>query len=548
MSLHPKELGEIPSTTVEVARLAFPRGNIYMRMRDELGIFYSDKDFCPMFSSKGKPAFSPWRLALITVMQYVEGLTDRQASEAVRGRIDWKYILGLELTDSGFDFSLLSEFRGRLIEGGLEQYLFEQMLNLFQEKGLLKSPQKQRTDSTHVLANIRVLMRWENIGETLRFALNSIAAAAPNWLQQIVPDPEWYSRYGQRFQENRFPSSQKEREIMVLLMGMDGNYLLDAIWSNLDWQWLRHLEAVETLRQVWVQQFYIDNGELKLREDSNFPPSRILINSPYDTEARMGNKKTRKWIGYKVHLSETCDEDSPHLITYVDTKLSSSKDHEIMDNLHKSLTQENLSPEQHFVDSAYIDTELLISSQQKYGIELVGPIQKNPQWQAKEGKGYSLADFKVNWAEKIAQCPHGKFSKTWKNRLNSYQQSVIQVSFKKSDCQSCPAIDNCTKSKSGFRVLTLRPQQFQETLEEARERQQTSEFKQQYATRAGVEGTISQGIRAFGLRRSRYLGFAKTRLQHIVTACAINLWRIWEWWNGNCLFGHTISRFASLAP
>ncbi|MDJ0596276.1 MAG: transposase [Pleurocapsa sp. MO_226.B13] len=255
MSLHPQQLGVIPPETIRVAQLAFPKGNIYLKMRDELGVFYSDNNFNSLFSQKGQPAFSPWRLALITILQYVEGLTDRQAADSVRGRIDWKYALGLKLTDSGFDFSVLSEFRARLIEGGLEQQLFEQMLALFKEKELLKSPQKQRTDSTHILAAIRVLGRLENIGETLRSALNSIAAVAPNWLRKIVPDDEWYSRYGQRFQESRFPTSKKERLDVALMIGIDGNYLLDIIWSNSELEWLRHLESVEILRQVWIQQF-----------------------------------------------------------------------------------------------------------------------------------------------------------------------------------------------------------------------------------------------------------------------------------------------------
>jgi len=303
MSLHPQQLGAIPSETIRVAKLAFRSGNIYLKMRDELGVFYSDNNFNSLYSQRGQPAFSPWRLALITIMQYVEGLTDRQAADSVRGRIDWKYALGLELTDSGFDFSVLSEFRARLIEGGLEQQLFQQMLELFKEKELLKSPQKQRTDSTHILAAIRVLGRLENIGETLRSALNSIAAVAPNWLRKIVPDDEWYSRYGQRFQESRFPTSKKERSEIAVMMGIDGNYLLDIIWSNSELEWLRHLESVEILRQVWIQQFYVDNGSLKLREPSNCPPGAILINSPYDSDARMGNKRTREWTGYKVHIA-----------------------------------------------------------------------------------------------------------------------------------------------------------------------------------------------------------------------------------------------------
>ena len=297
MSLHPQQLGEIPPETIRVAHLAFPKGNIYLRMRDELGVFYEDQCFSSLFSLRGQPALAPWRLALITIMQFVEGLTDRQTSDSVRSRIDWKYALGLELTNSGLDFSVLSEFRSRLIEGGVEQELFQLMLSRFQEKGLLKSPQKQRTDSTHILAAIRILGRLENIGETLRYALNSIAAVAPNWLQQIVPENDWYSRYGQRFQENRFPDSKEERNTLAVQMGIDGLYLLDAIWSESAPELLRQIEAVEILRQVWIQQFYLESGLLKLRESSNCPPPARLINSPYDPDAHLGNKRSLTWTG-----------------------------------------------------------------------------------------------------------------------------------------------------------------------------------------------------------------------------------------------------------
>ncbi len=433
MSLHPQELGTIPPETVRVAKAAFPKGNIYLKMRDELGVFYSDKDFNSLFSQKGKPAFCPWRLALITIMQYVEGLTDRQAADAVRGRLDWKYALGLDLTDSGFDFSVLSEFRDRLIKGGLEQQLFEQMLNVFKEKELLKAPQKQRTDSTHILAAIRVLDRLENIGQTLRYALNSIAAVAPDWLRKIVPDEEWYSRYGQRFQDNRLSTSKAERSKRAVMIGKDGHYLLDIIWSNPELEWLRHLEAVETLRLVWIQQFFFDNGILKLREPSNCPPGGILINSPYDIDARMGNKRTREWTGYKVHLSETCDENSPHLITYVETTSSTNKDHEIMENIHGFLSQKKLSPSQHFVDAGYVDSELLVTSKKNHKIDLIGPAPGDSQWQAREGKGFGLSDFKIDWEKKIVSCPKGKVSRIWKPRANRYKQPVIHIAFQKSE-------------------------------------------------------------------------------------------------------------------
>ena len=229
MSLHPQPPSQIPPDTVRVALAAFPKGNIYMRMRDELGTIYTDGAFAPLFPLQGQPALAPARLALITIMQFVEGLTDRQAADAVRSRIDWKYALSLELTDQGFDFSVLSEFRSRLIKGGAEQQLLSKMLSCLREKGLLKAPKQQRTDSTHILAAIRVLGRLENIGETLRYALNSISAVAPDWLKKIIPSTDWYDCYGQRIQENRLPSSKEERNILAVKIGADGIYLLDAI-------------------------------------------------------------------------------------------------------------------------------------------------------------------------------------------------------------------------------------------------------------------------------------------------------------------------------
>ena len=190
MSLHPEAISPVPDETMRVARAAFPRGNTYIQMRDTLGVFYRDEDFATLFPTRGQPALAPWRLALVLVLQYAEGLSDRQAAEAVRSRIDWKYALSLELTDPGFDASVLSEFRSRLVAGNAEHRLLEAMLERFQAAGLLKARGRQRTDSTHVLAAIRALNRLLSVGETLRQALNALAVAAPDWLQAHL-DPVW---------------------------------------------------------------------------------------------------------------------------------------------------------------------------------------------------------------------------------------------------------------------------------------------------------------------------------------------------------------------
>ncbi len=196
MSLKPKRF-TIPEETARVAKAAFPKGNPYLKLREELGVIFEDETFESYFAERGQPAYSPARLALVLILQYAECLSDRQASEAVRARLDFKYVLGLELTDPGFDASLLSEFRTRLIEGEPGKQLLDKMLTLLIEKGLLKCKGKQRSDSTHIVASAHALNRLESVGETMRSALNQLAAVAPEWLQPQL-SPAWLERYERR--------------------------------------------------------------------------------------------------------------------------------------------------------------------------------------------------------------------------------------------------------------------------------------------------------------------------------------------------------------
>src|ERR671932_127684 len=181
MSLRPVPIGEIPTETVRVARAAFPKGTVVMRLRDEFSELYRDEDFSRFYPKRGQPAFAPWRLALVTVLQFLEHLSDRQAAEAVRGRIEWKYALGLELSDPGFDFSVLSGFRRRLVEGAAEHLLLDSLLAACRARGLLRARGRQRTDSTHVLGALRVLNRLEQIAETIHAALDALVVVAPDW-------------------------------------------------------------------------------------------------------------------------------------------------------------------------------------------------------------------------------------------------------------------------------------------------------------------------------------------------------------------------------
>src|SRR5829696_7536538 len=254
MSLHPKTCPEVPASTAAVARAAFSRGNPYLHLRDALGTVFNDAQFAPLFPSRGQPAEAPWRLALVTVLQFAENLSDRRAADAVRGRIDWKYLLGLELADPGFDASGLTEFRTRLVTGRAEALLLDTLLALCREHKLLVARGRQRTDSTHLLGGVRALNRLGCAIETLRAALNALAAAAPEWLRAHA-DPAWIERYAKSADEVHIPKGEAARRAYAEQIGRDGHALLVAIMAPDAPAWLRGVPAVTLLRQVWVQPF-----------------------------------------------------------------------------------------------------------------------------------------------------------------------------------------------------------------------------------------------------------------------------------------------------
>jgi transposase len=548
MSLHPHAVEPVPEQTALVARTAFRAGSLAIRTRDELGAVYRDELFAPLFPARGQPAVAPWRLMLVTILQFTEDLTDRQAADAVRGRIDWKYALSLDLGDEGFDFSVLSEFRQRLLASGPAQMLLDTLLDHLKSQGVLKARGRQRTDSTHVLAAVRAINRIEVVGETLRSALNSLAVVAPQWLRAQL-SPEWMDRYRVRFNDYRLPRAHAPRQALAEAIGADGLRLLQAVYDPAAPTWLREVPAVEILRQVWVQQYHATaDGPVRWRDAANLPPVNRLVQSPYDPDARFTTKRETRWTGYKVHLTETCDPDEPHLIVHVETTPATTHDSKVLETIHTGLATADLLPCEHLVDQGYVDTDLLLTSQSAHGVTLIGPIPADQSWQAAAGHGFALTDFAVDWEAGTVQCPTGKYSTGWRPATDQYGDPVIHVNFGLAECSACPSRSQCTRSTTSGRKLTLRPRPKHETMVAARLRQGTEEFKTQYATRAGVEGTLAQGVRVFGLRQARYRGLPKTHLQHVLTAVSMNVVRLLAW-TANPIHHQTqTSRFLSLVP
>ena len=525
MSLKSLPISPVPEETARVAHAAFPRGNVAMQVRDTLGAIYTDEAFADLFPTHGQPALAPWRLALVTVFQFMEGLTDRQAADAVRDRLAWKYALSLELCDAGFDHSVLSEFRSRLIEGHAEQRLLDLLLERCREGGWLKAGGRQRTVSTHVLARIRALNRTLCVAQTMVYVLNVLSEVAPDWILAHVP-AEWVERYGERVEHERLPKEEEERKQYANQVGADGWMLLAALQAPDTPDWMKTLPAITTLRTIWEQQFEPREQGGRWRPEPALPAAQ-LINSPYDLDARYGKKRTTLWVGYKVHFSQTCEEDAPQLITHVETTQAPISDEGVLSTIHADLAEKELLPEQHLVDAGYVTIANLVKTQSDYGVDLVGPTLKTHWYQAETG--YDLTHFSIDWEAETVTCPQGRTSSSW-TPVQDAGKSLIKVKFSQMDCKACPSRTSCTGTTR--RSMTLHPREQMQALFAARSRESTEDFKDTYRHRAGIEGTHSQAVRTMGLRRSRYIGLPKTHLGHVAIAAAVNLMQLMSWLRG----------------
>ena len=557
MSLTPMAIPPVPAETVRVARAAFPKGNLYLKLRERIGTIIHDEDFAPLFAKEGAPGLPPWRLALVTLLQFHENLSDRQAAEAVRARIDWKYVLSLELIDEGFDFLVLSEFRTRLVKGGAEELLLEKLLECCQALGLVKARGQQRTDSTHVVAAVRLMHRLELVAETLRATLNDLAVQAPDWVQAVA-QADWYERYQRRIEHGRLPKGKEARNNYAKTVGEDGVYLLDMLAEPTTPPHLRELPSVKTLEVIWSQQYERPSvlkpsgessgrGPVRWKDLTELPRAAEQLESPYDLDARYRTKRDTHWLGYLVHYTETCDRKKVWLITHVHTTPATVHDSQCTALIQEALAARQLTPREHIVDTAYIDAELLVKSTKDHHITLVGPARPKAGWQNKVAGAYGYDQFTVDWERKQVRCPQGKWSLPWHERRDPSRGPWFAAHFRKLDCAACPTRSLCTRSPHQARFFKLLPREQHEALQKAREVHATEAGQKRYARRAGIEGTISQSVRSFGARRTRYRGLPKTHLQQVITAVAINIRRIVAWFDKIPKATTRTSHFAALA-
>ncbi|MGH7748310.1 MAG: transposase, partial [Candidatus Dormibacteria bacterium] len=409
-------------------------------IRDRLDGLWSDEDFAPWYPRDGRPGLSPAQLATVSVLQFLLDLSDRQAAEAVRCRIDFKYALGLELDDPGFHHSVLTDFRDRLAVDGRADQLLDLALARLKDAGLVAGRGRQRTDSTHILAAVRDLTRLELVTEAMRAALEELARTAPEVLTGVVTE-DWGRRYGRQVRLGKNPSHPVTR---AKTTGQDAHLLLEHLRSHAPG--LQDGPQVEALRQIVLQNYWLNAaGQVRWRtdKDGGLPPATTALISPYDTSARYAFRgQGTYWKGFLAHISETCDDGQINVITDVATAPAPEHDSRALPGIHDRLSRRGLLPAEHLTDAGYTSVVHLEHAARNHQVALIGPLPPGggAPHQRRQGE-FGRDAFDIDFTNRQVTCPQGKISRSWHGPYPTSSPTaapVIVVKFAKSQCGPCP--------------------------------------------------------------------------------------------------------------
>jgi transposase len=510
----------MPSETGRIGQSILTKDSPCRLIGDQLFATLNEQEFADLYPSEGQPGISPVILAFVTVFQFIEKLPDRQAAEMLRLRMDWKYALHLPLEYKGFHYSVLSEFRDRLLRGQAEGRVFEKLVGKIQALGLIKERGKQRSDSIAMLTKVRWLSRLETTVETLRLAVVSLVEADRAWSAEILP-PSWEDKYAERFVQQRY--TEKDWKDYEANIGNDGQWLLKRLVEGGAPASLQELPAVKLLQTVWAQQFREEAGQMVFADLKHYD-GRTQIVTPHDPEAQYSRKRHIAWIGSKVQVTDTDDEGYPHIITDIVSTESNFTDYEALPDIQNRLTRRQCTPGKHYVDAGYMSGSNLANSQDLQ-IDLIGPLARTVTAQDRIPDGLTQGQFQINLTEQRITCPQGQ------QALSAVSiKDGLRFQFPTAVCAACSIRTRCCAGKTG---RTIRIHTHYELAQQARTRQKTQAFKEDYAKhRSGVEGSLSALVRGQGMRVSRYIGQRKRNLQALFTGCAANLKRTASWLAG----------------
>lgn len=468
--------------------------------------------------SNGRPAIDPVLLCGVTLLQFMEKVSDRRAAEQVAYHIGWKYALDLELAYPGFHPTVLVYFRDRLEENQAARVIFDGIVDLLIELGLIKRGGKQRIDSTHILGYVKEMSRLECASETMRLALEALARAG------VKKRPEFWERIWVLYVQSKvdWRLTKAERERRYRQCGQDIKELLE--WIERTDRKLGELESVKLLRRVFGEQFEVIDGVVQGRRTR---PSQAVQN-PHDADAHYGNKGTKQWVGYKVHVVESVDPQQPaktkaepgeHFITEILTSEAAQNEVAgLAEALKREQEQHQITPEAMYADAGYV-TENTLAQAQGNSMELLGPTRPDPH------KGSYNADaFVVDVENERAICPQGKTSTQCSHIKDGYMGIEYYRLEWGSQCDDCPVQKHCTRAKSGRRMLVVGLRH--DLVQQRRREMKTDNFGRSMYPRNGIEGTHSELVRGHGLRRTKYRGFNRVALSHYLIGAACNVKRL----------------------
>jgi transposase len=502
---------DIPQEISSWGKKYLKDSNLYRVIGDQLLSFISADEFTSMYSNTGRPSINPIILSLVTLFQFLEEIPDRVAAQYAITRLDWKYALHIPMDDPGFHYSDLCNFRKRLAKHGKESLLFDQLLEKIESLGYLKKRKHQRTDSTHVLALVSELSRLENLSESLRVSLRAIHKSDSAFYEMKIPvlyRDHW------SISHSDYQMTDSQRKEALDRVGQDIYWLLSFLETNKK-SFLR-LPELEVLQTLFYQHFTLqDSQKICLKDKAD--TGKDKIQSPHEPEARYSEKRGKSWVGYKTHITETANEKGEvNFVTDITTTNSCEQDNETLSGIQEKLEAANLKPEQQSVDKGYV-TGANLSESDKKDIQLMGEAS-----QLNNKSLFTADDFIVDYQTMTATCPARCTSISWKQRESGKNKGDVQIRFG-DQCNHCSLKEKCTTSKRGRR-LRLSPHY--PILRERREESKTDAFKELMKRRPPVEGTISEMVRAHGLRTSRYRGMVKTHFHGLMIGTAVNLKRL----------------------
>ncbi len=469
-------------------------------------------------AENGRPGIDPVLLCGVTLLQFMEKAADRSATERVVYHLGWKYALDLELDYAGFHATVLVYFRDRLEDNKVERMIFDGIVKLLVELGLVKRKGKQRLDSTHIVGYVKAMSLLECAIETLRLALEDLKVKVGRKKQ-----PEFWDRLWELYVESKLDwrLNKTERDRRYRQCGQDMRELLE--WLDGNDPKLAGREAVKLLRRVFGEQFEMVDGKLELAPKR--PPR--AVQNPHDSDAHYADKRSKQWIGYKVHVTETVDPQQPikkkgeptdHFITEMLT-VEAAQDEKagLTETLTREQAHHEIEPRAIYTDAGYV-TEHTLTQAEQNGMELLGPTRPDPH------KGpYNSDAFHVDINERQAVCPQGKLSTQCSRIKDNYMGTEYYRIEWGNQCNSCPVQKQCTRSKSGRRTLVVGLRH--DLVEQRRREMKQKGFSKSMHPRNGIEGTHSELVRGHAMRRTKYRGLSRVGLSNYFIGAACNVKR-----------------------